>query len=215
MTQTGGAGGWIDVSRPMQEGMVHWPGDRPFERRREGRIRGPGTCNTSSISCSVHIGTHIDAPLHFIADGPDIDSLGLDALCGPARVVQIDAPRDVAAADLDGQEIKPGDRVLFKTPNQARWASGAFDTAFHAIGADAARWLVQRGVVAVGIDYLSIDPYDSTDKPAHYALLGAGVVVIEGLDLSQVGPGRYEMVALPLRLVGSDGSPARVILRPL
>ncbi len=206
---------WIDVTRPLQTGMIHWPGDRPFVWRRSAEIGGPGTCNVSEITTSVHVGTHIDAPLHFIAGGADIDQIPLDRLCGPAVVVEVPAPRDVERQDLERTDIEDGERVLFKTTNGALWARGEFDAGFVGVSGDAARWLVRHNVPAVGIDYLSVDRYDSQDRAAHYALLGAGIPVIEGLDLSAVGPGRYEMVALPLRISGSDGSPARVILRSL
>lgn len=206
---------WIDVTRTLHNGMIHWPGDRPFAWRRVAEITGPGTCNLSEITTSAHVGTHIDAPLHFIADGADIDRIPLDRLCGPAVVVEMLDPRDVQTGDIEKAGIEAGDRVLFKTINGMLWAKGEFDARYVGVSGEAAEWLVRRVVPAVGVDYLSIDRFDSHEKAAHYALLGAGIPVIEGLDLSAVAVGRYEMVALPLRIPGSDGSPARVILRRL
>lgn len=206
---------WIDVTRTLTNGMIHWPGDPPFQWRRFADIKGPGTANVSEITTNVHAGTHIDAPLHFIADGKDVAELSLDKLCGPAIVVHLPEPRDVLLEDLENAGIKPGERVLLRTANEPLWDEPVFNEGHFALSGDAAMWLVDNEVPVVGVDYLSVDSYHSADKPAHYALLGNGVVIIEGLDLSRVEPGRYEMVALPLRIAGSDGSPARVILRPL
>jgi len=202
---------WIDVTRPLQEGMVCWPGDPPFTIRSSTS----GDCTISRIRTSVHAGTHIDAPVHFIPGGASIEQLELDALCGPALVIQVPEPRDVTADDLAGAPIRRGDRVLFKTANEPLWASGVFEPGFFALTRAAAEWLVERAVRLVGIDYLSVDRFDDADKPAHHILLAAGVVLVEGLDLSAVAPGRYELIALPLKITASDGSPARVLLRPM
>lgn len=213
MSEAGNRRAWIDVTRPLHNGMIQWPGDRPLVWQRLTEITGPGTCNISEIRTCLHVGTHIDAPVHFIPDGADIDQIPLERLCGPALVVEVRERRNVQADDLTEAQIEAGDGVLFKTANAELWSKPAFDEGFYAIAADAAEWLVRRGVRAVGVDYLSIDSFHSREKAAHYALLGAGIVVIEGLDLSAVEPGRYEMIALPLRIPGADGSPARVILR--
>lgn len=215
MSETPAHGGWIDVTRPLRNGMIQWPGERPFRLNRFERITGPGTCNVSEIETCLHIGTHIDAPLHFIENGTDIARIPLEQLCGPAVVVGMLEPRDVRPGDLTGTDIRPGDAVLLKTANAMLWHKEAFDAGFHGISGEAADRLVKAGVRAVGVDYLSVDRYDASKKHAHYALLGAGIIVIEGLDLTPVGPGRYEMIALPLRIPDADGSPARVIVRPL
>lgn len=206
---------WIDITRPMIEGMVQWPGDPPYRLWRVAEIDGPGTANVSAMAGSVHAGTHIDAPLHYLAKGADVAELPLEKLCGPARVVHVPAARDVVVGDLEAAGIVDGESVLLRTANEDRWATGVFDEEYHALSIEAARWLVQRGVAAVGVDYLSVDRYDSPGKPVHYALLEAGVVVIEGVDLTGVDPGRYEMIALPMKLADSDGAPARVIIRAL
>lgn len=205
---------WMDVTRTLTNDMIHWPGDPPFEWKRIADITGPGTANISQITTCVHAGTHIDAPLHFMTDGKDISELPLSQLCGPAVVVEVAEPRDVAVEDLEAGDIEPGERVLLKTVNQALWDEPEFTRDFFGISGDAAMWLVDREAPVVGVDYLSVDSYHNTEKPAHYALLGNGVVLIEGLDLSAVAPGRYDMIALPLKIAGSEGSPARVILRP-
>jgi len=214
MSETQAYGRWIDVTRPLRNGMIQWPGERPFRLNRFEKITGPGTCNVSEIETCLHIGTHIDAPLHFIANGADIDGISLEQLCGPAVIVDIPERRDVRPTDLAAADIRRGDGVLLRTANAMLWDKGVFDAGFHGISAEAADWLVKAGVRAVGLDYLSVDRYDAPEKRAHYALLGAGIIIIEGLDLATVGPGRYEMIALPLRIPGADGSPARVIVRP-
>lgn len=206
---------WIDITRTLSNGMVHWPGDPPFHWKRVQDITGPGTGNLSEIHTGVHIGTHIDAPLHFIAGGQDIAEVALDRLCGPASVVEITSEADVSVEDLEAAEIPAGDRVLLKTSGGALWDQPEFSESFVGVSGDAAMWLVDRGAPAVGIDYLSVDGFHSREHPAHYALLANGVIIIEGLDLGQVEPGRYEMIALPLKIAGSEASPARVIIRPL
>jgi arylformamidase len=206
---------WIDITRTLSNGMIHWPGDPPFRWQRVEDITGPGTANLSEISTGVHIGTHIDAPLHFIEGGADIVEVPISVLCGMAMVVDVQAERDIVIEDIESAGIRPGDRVLFRTLNRLLWEKGEFDEGFHAISGDAAMWLVDHGVKVVGVDYLSVDAYHNESKPAHYALLGNGVIVIEGLDLADVEHGRYEMVALPLKIAGSEASPARVIIRPL
>ncbi len=206
---------WIDITRTLTNGMVHWPGDPPFRWQRVADINGPGTANVSQISTSVHNGTHIDAPLHFIEGGADIVEIPLSVLCGPALVVDVEADRDVEIEDLEDADIEKGDRVLFRTVNRSLWESGEFGESYRALSGDAAMWLVDHGVQLVGVDYLSVDGYHSPGKPAHYALLGNGVIVIESLLLDHVEPGRYEMVALPLKIASAEASPARVIIRPL
>lgn len=206
-------GPWLDVTRPLRNGMIHWPGDVPFQWRRVGHIVGPGTSNLSEIHTSVHIGTHIDAPLHFIPDGADVDQIPLGKLCGPAHVVWIPDDRRAETADLKAAGILRGARVLLRTAGERPWNQSAFDRGFVGISLDAADWLVRNETPVVGIDSPSVDPHNSEDWAVHRCLLSAGIVIVEGLDLSAVEPGRYEMVALPLRIPGSDGSPARVILR--
>jgi arylformamidase len=206
---------WIDVTRTLTNGIIAWPSDPPFEYERISDITGPGTANLSRISTGVHIGTHIDAPLHFIPGGADIVEIPLSQLCGPALVVELPEPRDIALEDVHRLRLVAGDRVLFKTANSALWERGVFDENFFGLSGDAAMWLVEQSVSAVGVDYLSVDGYRSETKPAHYALLGNGVIIIESLDLSRVTAGRYEMIALPLKISGSEAAPARVILRPM
>lgn len=206
---------WIDITRTLSNGMIHWPTDPPFHWERVKDLTVPGTTNLSRISGSVHSGTHIDAPLHFISGGQDIVEIPLSKLCGPALVLHLPAKRDIEAEDLQAAGIQRGERVLLRTSNEALWEKGEFDEDYVGLTGDAAMWLVDHAVPLVGIDYLSIDGYRAETSPAHLALLGNGVIILEGLDLSSVEPGRYELIALPMKIAGSEGAPTRAIIRPL
>lgn len=206
--------GWIDVSVPLHSGMVHWPGDPEVSISRISSIESGDECNVSTISMSVHTGTHMDAPLHFLARGEGLDRLPLEAVIGPARVIAIRDPRSVTAAELARHSIRRGERILFKTHRAAaRWKTGTFDEEYVYVSLDAARFLAARGVRVVGVDYLSVGGFREDPAETHRVLLSAGIWIIEGLDLSRVKPGRYDMVSLPLRIAGGDGAPARVALR--
>jgi len=171
--------------------------------------------NVTRISAAVHLGTHVDAPHHFLNDGRTVESLPLDVLTGPCYVTQLpDAIEAITAEVLDRTEITSDmKRVLFGTRNSHLWSKGEsqFQTEFVAITEDGAEWLVERGIQLVGVDYLSVAPYGDS-VPTHTVLLKAGVVVVEGLNLSQVVRGFYELYCLPLKIAGSDGAPARAIL---
>jgi len=206
---------WIDISAPLRNHMPVFTGDPPFHIERALTIAGGDVCNLSTMQLGAHSGTHVDAPIHFIEGGAGAEATPLDALMGPAWVVDAStAGATITADDLERFAI-PADetRVLFRTPAVRLWDEPDFDTAFVAPDASAAEWLVARGTRMVGMDYLSVAPFDAP-KPTHQILLGAGVVVVEGLDLRAVEPGPYELLCLPLRIVGSDGAPARALLRP-
>jgi arylformamidase len=193
----------IDVSVPLRTGMVTYPGDPEFRLELVKAIADGEPANVSKLDLGVHTGTHVDAPNHFIEGAAGADELPLDVLNGPCEVVEVAALDESAAAAVpEGNE-----RVLFKTPNSELWAQHTFPKSFERLDGAAAKALVERGVRLVGVDYLSVGNED-----AHHALLGAGVVPLEGLDLRGVEPGSYELHCLPLRLVGSDGAPARAIL---
>lgn len=207
-------GEWIDITRTLKPGMIQWPGDLAFELHQVAAITGPNTSNLSEIHTNVHTGTHVDAPLHYIAGGMDVAALPLDRLCGPASVVDLPHKRDVTAADLRQASIPRGNRVLLRTSNERLWSKSTFDEHYFALTADAARLLVELEAALVGIDYLSIDRFDADGAPVHHILLDAGIIVVEGLDLGGVSPGRYELIALPMKMAGAEGSPVRAILRP-
>ena len=196
----------IDVSVPIRPGMVVWEGDPAVSFEPAASLEEGDPANLTRLELGSHTGTHVDAPLHFLAGGEGVERLPLDALIGPALVVDLTGlERDVRAADLD---IPAGtERLLLKTPNSRLWERGEFVAEHVTIAPDAASLLVELGVRLVGVDYLSVGSPET-----HRILLEAGIVPLEGLDLREVDPGLYELVALPLRLEGVDGAPARVVL---
>lgn len=195
----------FDISVPVRPGMVTYPGDPTVTLERVVSIAEGGVVNLSRLDFGVHSGTHVDAPVHFIDGAPAAESLPLEVLIGPARVLDLTAAERLDASAFEDVELH--ERVLLKTRNSELWERDTFADEFLALKEDAARRLIDGGVRLVGIDYLSIG-----DEAAHRALLRAGVVAIEGLDLRDVEPGDYELVCAPLKLVGSDGAPARVLL---
>jgi arylformamidase len=195
----------IDITVPIQPGMVTYPGDPTVTLERVVSIADGGAVNLSRLDLGVHSGTHVDAPVHFIEGAPAVEMLPLDALIGPAVVLDLTAAERLDAAAFDGVDL--AERVLLKTRNSGLWERESFTDEFLALTEDGARHLIDGGVRLVGIDYLSIG-----DEDAHNALLGAGVVAVEGLDLRTVEPGEYRLVCAPLKLVGSDGAPARTLL---
>lgn len=204
-----------DITLPLSLQLPVWPGDPPFVLEQVESMDQGAHVNVSRLSCSVHTGTHVDAPHHFLNDGRTVEGLSLEALIGPAWVAAI--PPEVSlvtAAVLEQAAIPPEvRRLLLKTRNSALWKqdSGRFHPDFVAIAPDGAEWIVARGMVLVGVDYLSVAPFQDSD-PTHHVLLRAGVVILEGVDLSDVEAGAYELYCLPLKLVGSDGAPARAVL---
>jgi arylformamidase len=203
-----------DISVGVSPGLPVWPGDRPVRLERVKSIEKGSHDNVSELSCGVHVGTHVDAPLHFIRDGAPVEKLSLKVLTGRAYVVDMGKAAVLDASALEAASIPSRTRrILFKTRNSSFWARQLpdFQTDFVAIDASGAEWLVRRGVQLVGVDYLSVAPYKKSLE-THRTLLGAGVVVVEGLNLTGVSQGRYTLYCLPIKLVGSDGAPARAIL---
>jgi arylformamidase len=205
---------WFDVTVPIRPGMVVYEGDPPVCLERAFSLTNGDLANVSRLDFGVHTGTHIDAPIHFLEGGAGIESVPLDALIGPAVVIDATSARtDLGARALAALGIPAGAaRVLFKTTNSRLWELEQFSDDFIGLMADAAQLLVLQGVRLVGIDYLSIAP-KADPAPTHRILLEAGCVILEGLDLRLVAPGNYDMVALPLLIPGSDGSPVRALLR--
>jgi len=207
----------IDISVPLGDGLVSWPGSRGVRLEWQSRLEKGDLSNSSRISCDLHAGTHIDAPRHFLAPGATIDTLPLEVFLGPAYVAYLPGVAVISAADLDRLSLETGvERLLLKTDNSKLWAARVreFQPAFVDLTPDAARWLVNRGVRLVGIDYLSVER-PKADYEVHRILMAAGVVIVETLDLSRVSPGWYELICLPLRLTGAEASPARAVLRRL
>jgi arylformamidase len=205
---------FIDVSIPLLDGMVHWPGDAPFHRLQTLQIAKGDPCNLSQISTSAHIGTHMDAPRHFLADGKGMETLPIDATIGPARVIAIQHWELIEVQELEPYHLKKGERVLFKTKNsEHHWKTQTFQEKFVYIPEATAHYLAKCAIQTVGVDYLSVGGYETDSAETHRALLAAGIWIIEGLNLEHVEPGAYELICLPLKIVGSDGAPARAVLR--
>ena len=196
--------------------MPVYAGDPPVVVQRVSSLASGGICNLSRLDFGLHSGTHIDAPLHFIDGAPGVEATPIEALIGDAYVVDATSVRgQIDAAALRGLAIpQSSERILFKTSNSQLWENDAFSRDFVALTQDAARELVRRGARLIGIDYLSIAPF-TDPAPTHLALLEAGVVILEGLDLRRVQPGAYRLLCLPLLIEGADGAPARTLLQPL
>lgn len=200
-----------DISRPLHDGGVIYPGDPEIVFRARSSIDRGDPANVTALALGSHSGTHVDAPSHFLPGGDPVDRLPLDRLIGPAAV--LDLPADlpsVRAADLERQGLRGHRRVLLRTRNSR--APGEFSPDYCALTTDGAEYLLDQGVELVGIDALSIEPFGSADFAVHHLLLKRGVVIVEGLDLSSVSAGVYHLVCLPLRLQGLDGAPARAVL---
>jgi len=204
-----------DITLTIKPSMPVWPGDPKVVLERVSKIEEGANANVSRITMSVHTGTHMDAPVHFLPGGKSIETLPLDLLIGPAQVVQLPDDIDtINAGVLENAAIAKGvERLLIKTRNSAYWKKpdDAFQTGFLGVEADGAAYLVKRGVKLVGIDYLSIAPYKKS-RPTHEALLKVEMVILEGVNLSEVPAGFYQLICLPLKLSGSDGSPSRAVL---
>jgi arylformamidase len=204
----------LDVTLPLDAHTPTWPGDPAFSLESVYTVAADGVA-VSRLTLGSHTGTHVDAPAHLQLGGMTVDRLSLERLCGPALVAHIPTLTHVTAADLARAAIPDNcQRLLLRTANSERGPqrARAFDADYVALAPDAAAYLAARGLLLVGIDALSVDPFKAEDLPAHHALLGGGVIVVEGLDLSEAPSGACRLVCLPLRLVGADGAPARVVL---
>lgn len=203
-----------DISLTISEELPTWPGDPAIRLKKISQIDQGDQANVTHLSAPVHMGTHVDAPDHFLGNGKTVEDIPLEYLVGPALVLQVDSPKTITAPDLASMEIPDGvERILFKTNNSEFWKTNnhTFQKDFVALGPDAAEVLVKRGVKVIGLDYLSVAAFDQP-APTHKILLEADVLIIEGLDLSRIDPGDYQLYCLPLKIAGSDGAPARVLL---
>lgn len=201
----------FDVSILIEEGMINYPGN-PQVRFEE--VLGK-TSKLTELSIGTHSGTHIDAPRHVIEGGGGVDEIDINAVIGECEVFDLSAiEREITVRDLEGRDIKKGDRVLFKTSNSARGFGRFFDDYVYLSG-NAAEYLAEIGVALVGVDALSVKQKGSSDLRAHELLLRVGVVILEGVNLFDIKEGRYNLIALPLRLKGLDGSPVRAVLEEI
>ncbi len=203
-----------DATLPLVPGMATWPGEPGPDRTLIKSIAGGDAANVSHLGMGMHTGTHVDAPVHFIPGAGGIESVPLDALIGPCLVVDVGNAAAITTGLLDALKLPAGlERILFKSRNSAFIEDPAFHEDFTYIAHDAARWLVQRGLRLVGVDYLSVEQFTAAEPLTHRTLLGAHVAIVEGANLRDVPAGEYTVMALPIRLVGSDGGSTRLVLQ--
>ena len=203
-----------DISIPISAAMPVYPGDPAVSIEPVLQIAKGDDANVSRLSFGNHTGTHLDPPAHFVPGGKSVDQLDLSTLFGPARVVDLTRVQAaITADDLERARIpQRAARVLCKTRNSDLWARAGFQKDFVAFAWDAAQWIVDRGIRLIGIDYLSAESFGASEPKTHRILLGAGVIIVEGIDLRNVAPGNYTLACLPLKIKDGDGGPARAIL---
>lgn len=204
-----------DITVALSPGLPVWPGDPQPRVERTQNIADGDEANVTHIAACVHTGTHMDAPCHFVDGAGTIDAVPLDLLIGPATVIDAGDARTITPEVLNRAGIPPATgRLLIKSTNSALWddPEHAFVRDFVALTPDAARWVVERGIRLIGVDYLSVQLFRDAEPTTHRVLLGAGVAVVEGLDLRGVPPGLYDLVCMPMKIAGSDGAPVRAVL---
>lgn len=203
---------YIDVTLKINEETIIYPGDAKFEKDFVCSINEGDVCNVTAISMGTHTGTHIDAPRHFYKNGRTVDSLELEKLIGHAKVFSLEDIDIIKETHIKSLNIEKGDRVIFKTKNSKYLLDGEFRKDFVYLDKSASDYLIEKGVILIGIDSLSIEEFNSDFHEVHFDLLEKEIVIVEALDLNEVEEGDYEIIALPLKIEGGDGSPARVIL---
>jgi arylformamidase len=206
---------WIDISLTLKSNMVHWPGDPLFSIERVREMDKGDSVNLSKIMMGAHSGTHVDAPVHFIKGAKGVDQILIDSLIGPARIIEIADADTIKEKELAGHEIKKDERVLLRTRNSINKIlyKDTFTEGFVYMEKGAAEFLVTCGIKTLGVDYLSVGGYKKNGPDVHRVLLNAGILIIEGLDLTEALPGLYDMTCLPMKILDSDGAPARVIVK--
>jgi len=212
-----GTPAWIDATATLDSATTPvYEGDAPMRFAFLKDMRRGDPLTLSVFSLGAHSGTHVDAPMHFLVDGAPVDRIALDALIGPARVIQIaDSVQAIDAVELNRHQWRGAERLLFRTRSTARrWMSSAvFHRDFAYIAPDAAQLLVDAGVKLVGIDYISAEQFGAPAPRTHRIILGRGTPIVEGLDLSDAPGGDYDLIVLPMKVRGHEGAPARAILR--
>lgn len=220
----------IDITIPFRDGMVHWPSDFAPRIERIMDVDRGDEVTISKLQVLSHTGTHIDAPLHFVPKGGTIDEMPLDTMIGPARVIEIKDPESVKLEELAPYDVQRGERILFKTQNSSKlYKTDEFSKEYVFVTYEAAEYLVNRGIVLVALDYLSVSKYEteadwdsvteyltkSDVHRVHRIFLKNGIYILEAVDLSDVEPGEYELICLPIKLDRGDAGLARAVLRPL
>lgn len=207
--------GIIDISVPLSSNMPIWPDSPGICLHWHKRLDAGDECNNTRLDCDTHVGTHVDAPSHFLVNGATVEQLSLEVLIGTAIVSYLPKVSAIAASDLEDLTLPSGiERLLLRTRNSELWEAGVaeFRKDYVALTADAAQWVVDHNISLIGVDYLSVQRYGDSAL-THQVLLESGVVILEGLNLADIKPGGYELICLPIRLVGAEGAPARAVLR--
>ncbi len=204
---------WYDASLPLEEGMLCFPGDPTFECRQIFHTEAGDAFNLSQLRMGTHTGTHIDPPAHYLQGGQTIDQIPPHVLIGPAIILDLRTERYIDRRVLETADLKGHKRILFKTNNGSKLLQKQFTQDYVHLTEDGADFLVEREVVLVGIDYLSIEQYGNKGAPVHRKLLGAGIVVVEAVNLIDIPQGPCELFCLPLNIRHGDGAPARVVIR--
>lgn len=204
---------WIDISQPLSNQIGTWPGDTAFQSDIAFSKEQTGSVNIGRFTTSMHTGTHADAPFHFDNDGPTIDMLDVNIYIGRARVVDVIGINAIGREELEGFELDGLERLLLKTATNV--CVEQFPSQIPVLKENIGAFLQEKGIFLIGVDRPSIDPLDSKELPAHHVLYHHGVHILENLLLQDVEPGDYELIALPLRIQGADGSPVRAVLRKI
>lgn len=203
-----------DITLTISNELPVWPGDQPVQLERTSDMQLGALYTLSRLTATVHVGTHLDAPRHFVRDGYGVDQIDLNQLIGPCLVIDLPEVNAIDAAALENAHIPAGTtRLLCRTRNSQFWLRGeqTFQTDFVAIDPSGAQWLVEHGIRVVGVDYLSVGAYED-GIPTHQILLGSEVIPVEGLNLAHIAPGEYQLICLPLKLRDCDGAPVRAVL---
>lgn len=205
----------VDISLGIGKDLLTWPGDPGVAVEPSSRLSSGDPANVSELRVGSHTGTHVDPPWHFIEGAPTVDELDLDVFYGDAVVGDLTGAERIGPEELDALELPEGTgRLLCRTRNSELWSRlpVEFPDDYVAVSPEGARWLVDRAIRLIGVDFLSVEKDGPPDFPVHRTLLGGGTIIVEGLDLSAVEPGRYTLVCLPLKVLGGDGAPARAAL---
>jgi len=197
-----------DISVPLRENMPVWPHELGFEKKQ----KHIGPICVTEIKMGLHAGTHLDAPYHFIPGGKKIAEIPLERFIGPARVVEISNPKQITVKELREKELHGCPNILFKTENYKLWSSSEFNHDFLGLDLEAAKYMTDIGVNLVGADYLSVEAFGSEGGPVHINLLQKEIIILEGLDLSEVAEGDYYLFCAPLKILDVEASPVRAFL---
>lgn len=203
----------IDISVSIDENIPVWPTANPPQCKKTFSLDKGHSANDSTLRIGLHTGTHIDAPLHFIKNGKSVDKLPLDIFIGPVFVAHLPKAKEISTKELESLKIpKNVERILFKTTNSSLWVKREkFDKDYVGITVDGAQWLAKRKLRLIGVDYLSIAKYDEAIE-VHQVLLGKGIILLEGIDLTKAKSGTYTLMCLPMKLANLEAAPVRAIL---